>query len=65
MPMATKLSRVVTYGGGTPTSKLCNLLNTWSRDKCKTLYLHFHNIYGHQTWQSGNLQSEDPICKVT
>ena len=22
----------------------------------KNLYLHLHNVYGHQTWQGGNLE---------
>ena len=42
----------------TASTKLSDLLITWSRDKCKTLYLHFCNIYGHQIWQSGNLWLE-------
>ena len=37
--MAIKLSRVVTYGQKNPHIKSCYLLNKWSRDKCKTLYL--------------------------
>ena len=27
--------------------------------------IHFLNTYGHQTWQRGNLQSEDPTHLVT
>ena len=30
----------------------------------KNLHLQFHNIYGHQTWQSGNLWLEDPTHLV-
>ena len=30
----------------------------------KNLYLHFRNTYGHQTWESGNLWSEDPTHQV-
>lgn len=26
----------------------------------ETLYLHFHNIYGHQTWQSYDIGLGDP-----
>ena len=57
--MATKFGRVVTCDGGTPPSKLCDLLITWSSANEKNLYLNFHNTYGHETWQSGNLWSED------
>ena len=35
--------------------KLRDFLVKWSRDICKTLYLPFPNIYGHQNWHSGNL----------
>ena len=59
--MTTKLDRVVTCDGGTPTSRACDLLVMWSRDKWKKLFLYFHNTYGHQTWQSDNVRSEDPI----
>ena len=40
---------------------LLMLLIFWSRDlvmlrdKLKPLYLHYHNIYGHKTWQDGDL----------
>ena len=64
IPIAIKLGRVVTYGRKTPRTKSCYLLITWSCDKCKTLCLHFHNIYGHQTWQSGNLPLEDLTHQV-
>ena len=64
IPTATKLGRVVTCGWGTPPSKSYDLLIMWSHDKCKNLYLHFRNIYSHQTWQSSNLRSGDPIFKV-
>ena len=62
--MAIKLSRVVNYGKKTPHTKSRYLLIKWSRDKCKTLYLHFRNIYGPQTWQSGNLRWRNPNFKV-
>ena len=65
IPMATKLDRVVTYNQETPPTKLRDLLITWSRDKCKTLYLHHRNTHGHQTWQSGNMRWRDPNFKVT
>ena len=56
IPMAIKLCRVVTYGQQTSYTRSRCLLIKWSLDKCKTLYLHFKNIFGHQTWQSSNLQ---------
>ena len=31
----------------------------------KTLYLHFHNDYGYQTWLGGDLPWETPTHKVT
>ena len=63
-PIAIRLGRVATCGWETPPSKPCDLLIMWSHDKCKNLYLHFRNIYSHQTWQSSNLRSGDPIFKV-
>ena len=30
----------------------------------KNLYLHFHNTCAHETWQAGNLPSEDPTYQV-
>ena len=65
IPMASKLGRVVTYSWKNPCTKLHDLLITWSRDKYKTLYLHFCSIYDHKTGQSSNLQCGDPILKVT
>ena len=66
IPMATKLGRVVTYGRNTLPTKSRDLLIIRSRDKNKTLYLLFHNTYGHQTWHSDNLWWEDlDFIKVT
>ena len=64
IPMATKFGTLVPCSGGNPPSKSRDLLITWSRDKLKHLYLHFHNTYGHQTWQGGNLPLEDPTYLV-
>ena len=58
--MTTKLGRVVTYSGRNPPSKSRDLLTTWHVTNEKNRYLHFHNSYGHQTWQSGNLWLKDP-----
>ena len=33
--MATKIGRITTWCGGTPLSKSCDLLITWSRNKLK------------------------------
>ena len=63
--MATKFDMVVTYCWKTPPTKSCDLLITWSHDKCKILYLHFRNTYGCQIYQSGNLRWRDPNFKVT
>ena len=60
IPMTTKLGRLVTYSGRNPLSKSRDLLTTWHVTNEKNRYLHFHNSYGHQTWQSGNLWSKDP-----
>ena len=64
IPMATKFDRLGTCIGGTSPSKSRDLLITWTVEKLKNLYLHFRNTYGHQTWQGGNLPSEDPTYLV-
>ena len=62
VPRTTKLNRVVTCDGKTPTSMSCDFLILWSRDKWKKkLYLNFHNTYGRKTLQSRNLRLVDPI----
>ena len=58
--MAIKFGRGVTYRQKTPRTKSGYILIKWSRGKCKTLYLLFGIIYGHQASESSNLQSEDP-----
>ena len=50
-PMDLKLSRLVTQDEGIPPTKSRDTPITWSRDKSKTLYLHFHKAYGPQTQQ--------------
>ena len=59
--MTTKLGRVLT---------LVRELNIQSRvtfrlnghvTNLENLYLHFHNMYDHQSWQSGNLWLNDSI----
>ena len=64
IPMTTKFGRLVTCSGRNPPSKSRDLLITWSRDKLKHLYMHFHNTYGHQTWQGDNLPLENPTYLV-
>ena len=49
----------------TTSVKLHDLLITWSLDKFRALYLPFHNTYGPQNWQSGDLQWGNPTFKVT
>ena len=56
--------QVVTYSQKTPHNKLNNLLMTWSRDKYKTLFLHFCSTYDHKTTQSSNSRWGDPTFKV-
>ena len=34
---------------------------TRPRDKLKPLYLHYHSVFGHQTWQVGDLSCGDSI----
>ena len=40
--MDTKLSRVLNQDEGTPPATSCDISISWSRDKSKTLYFHFH-----------------------
>ena len=44
-------------------TKSCDNLITWSREKLKNIYLHFNNICGSQTWQSGGLWWGTPFPK--
>ena len=54
VPLATNLSRMITYLAGL-------FLNLWScglarsSDKLKQLYLYYYSGYGHQTWQVSDL----------
>ena len=64
IPMATKPGRVVTYYRKTIPTKTRERVITWSRDKCKTLYLHFRSTYGQQTWQSSNLPWGDATLLI-
>ena len=61
--MDPKLNRLVTLDEGTPPTKSRDISTTWSRDKSKTLYLHFHKAYGPQTSQGGDLGWGDSIHK--
>ena len=47
--IAIKIGKKVTYGEGTQPTKSNDFLTRWSRDIFKILYLHFLNIYDHQT----------------
>ena len=56
--MATKFARVVAYFEGLFPIKSNGSWGTCfvrSRDKLET-YLHYHNLYGQQTWHGGNIQ---------
>ena len=56
--MATRLGRAITYIGGLLPIKLFDPAITWScetRNNLKSLYLHYHSAFGHQTWQTGDL----------
>ena len=50
-PMDPKLSRVVAQDEGAQPTKPRDTLTTWSRDKSKTLYLHFLKTCGSQPWE--------------
>ena len=63
-PVAKKHGRVVIYREGPPPITSHNLLIMRSHDKLETLYLHYHNAYGHKTYQSGD-PSTRWSCKVT
>ena len=51
-PTDTKPSR---GDEGTPPTKSRDTSISWSRDKYKTLYFHFHKAYVTQTYQGGDL----------
>ena len=40
------------------------VITSRSRDKLKTLYLHYQRIYAHQAWQNGNLPYELLLIKL-
>ena len=50
----SKLSRVVTQYDGISSTKSRNTSITWSRDKLKTLYLHFYQAYRHHQTLQGS-----------
>ena len=62
--MVTKHGKVVTYGGEFLLLNSHNPLNMWSRDKLKTLFLHYCNAFGHQTYQGGESPQEVPNQKL-
>ena len=65
MPVVIKFGRVVTYSWKIPHTTLHDLLIIWSRDKYKTLYLHFCSTYDHKTVQSRNLEWGEQTFKLT
>ena len=46
--MDLKISMLVTYDEGTPLIKSRGTSAMWSRNRSKTLYVHFHKAYGLQ-----------------
>ena len=51
----TKLGRVGTCGGWTKLQSHVTFPFRGHVTNEENVYLHLHNTYGHQTWQSGNL----------
>ena len=65
IPMFTRLGRVVTCRAGPQIQSQVIFLLWGHVTHEKNFYLHFHNTYGHQTWQTGNLRWGNPTFKVT
>ena len=63
--MFTRLGRVVTCRAGPQIQSQVIFLLWGHVTHEKNFYLHFHNTYGHQTWQTGNLRWGNPTFKVT
>ena len=66
--MVAKLGKMVTYLERflpikSQTISLCGLKR--SRDKLNPLYIHYHNAYGSQTWQGGDIERGASLHKVT
>ena len=62
--MATKHGKVVTYLEGLPAINSHNPLNSWSLEKLKTIHLHYHNAYDHQTCQGGTILGGHPSINL-
>ena len=63
MPMAAKISRMVTYLERLVSMKLRGFVRL--RGKVKSLDIHYHNLYCYQTWKGGNRQWGISFHKVT
>ena len=63
--MDPKLSQAGDLGWGNPPTKSRDTLIMWSRDKSKTLNLHFHNTYKSQTKKVGDLGWGNPTHQIT
>ena len=61
--MATKHDKVVTHHEGFPPTNLHNPVQERSRDRLKTLHLHYRNAYGHKIYQSDDILQEAPTHK--
>ena len=62
--VTTKLDRLLTYLEGFLSMESHDPLITWSCDKLK-VYLYYHNNYGNQTWQGGDIPWGAPFHKAT
>ena len=66
--MASKLGSIVTYVEELLPIKSTDSLSRGlarSRDSLKSLYLHYHSTYDHQTWQAGDLPRRASIHNVS
>ena len=62
--MTTKHDKVVSLREKLPPMNSHNPLNMWSRDKLKTLYLHYRSAYGHKIYQGGDIHQGAPSQKL-
>ena len=63
--LARKYGKVETFRDWLPPINSHKLLNMWSRNKSRTLYLHYHNAYGLQTYQDDELPWGELPYKIT
>lgn len=66
VPLAAKFGRMVAYFEGflaTKSRDRCGLAK--SREKLKSLYLHYQSVYSQQTWNDSNLPQRAPSQEAT